>query len=130
VRDVGEGGSTRLIVCEPDDPTARLVITLDVLCVNESFQPDALIGASLASPAVEWSMSVRGRIRLDEPFTGVNVPPHSITPVRLRFFLNRTAQAGQRGYGDIPIWSEDPLPDLILTVVTVRQRRGPLASRS
>ena len=44
VRDVGEGGRTRLLVCEPANPAAQLVITLDGLCVNHSFQPDALIG--------------------------------------------------------------------------------------
>jgi hypothetical protein len=61
---------------------------------------------------------------------GVNVAPHSVTPVRVRFFVRKVADAGQRGYGDVPVWSEDSLPDLVLTVTTVRRRRGLFASRS
>ncbi|MGY1684990.1 hypothetical protein ACI8AK_05310 [Geodermatophilus sp. SYSU D00867] len=130
VRNLGEGGATDLIVCDPDDPLAQLVITLDILCVNHSFQPDALIRARLTAPSVEWRMPVSGRIRLDEAFTGVNVAPHSVTPVRLRFFVSKVAGAAQAGFGHIPVWSEDSLPDLVLAVTTVRQRRGLFPSRS
>jgi hypothetical protein len=111
VRNKGAKGQVRLVVSEPDDPEAMLVITLDLACVNRSYQPDGLVAAKLSAPNIGWTTPVRGRIRADEAFTGLNVEAHSVRPVRLRFFLNRMSHGSEPGFGSLPLWSEDPLPE-------------------
>lgn len=125
VEDVGEGGSTRLIVCEPANPNAQLVITLQLLCLNRSYQSDGVVSAELLAPQLGWTAPVRGRVRADEPFSGLNVGAHSIESIRLRFFIFKTSHDGSRGYGELPLWSEDPIPDLELRVEAVHRSARP-----
>jgi hypothetical protein len=120
VRNDGMGGSPRFIVCDPGDPNAELVITLDLLCVNHSYQRDGLIAAELSLENLQDRIA--GRVRADEPFLGMNVDAHSIQHVRLRYFVHKQSQGSHRGYADEPLWSEDPLPNMTLAVETVRQR--------
>jgi hypothetical protein len=120
VTDEGSGGSPRFIVCDPWDDRAQLVITLDLLCVNHSYQRDGLVSAKLSFKT--FLDEIPGRVRADEAFLGMNVDGHSIEHVRLRFFLQRQSQGATRGYNDVPLWSEEPLPDMALAISTVRQR--------
>ena len=121
VEDVGERGSTRLVVCEPTNPNAQLVITLQLLCLNRSYQSDGVVAAELSAPNIGWTAPVRGRVRADEPFSGLNVGAHSIESIRLRFFIFKMSHDGSRGYGEFPLWTEDPLPDLSLRVEAVHR---------
>jgi len=120
VRNDGVGGSPRFIVCDPGDPNAELVLTLDLLCVNHSYQRDGLIAAELSFENLQDR--IPGRVRADEPFLGMNVDAHSIQHVRLRYFVHKQSKGSHRGYADQPLWSEDPLPNITLAVETVRQR--------
>ena len=130
VKDIGVGGATTLIVCEPADPAAQLVVTLQLLCLNRSYQADGVVAADLSAPDLGWTAPVRGRLRADEPFSGLNVGAHSIESVRLRFFIFRASHDGSRGYGDLPLWSEDAIPDLQLRIETVHRPQRSLRAAS
>jgi hypothetical protein len=106
-RDLHDG-QPRFLVCEPTDPAALLVITLDLLVVNKSYQADGLVSVQLSSPAAGWSSGLRGRERADEPFRGLNVDAHSIAPARLRFFLHRDSRGQEPGFGPAVVRRRSP----------------------
>jgi hypothetical protein len=121
VRDIGGvGGGSALYTASFLHHDSILVVTLDLGCINKGYQADGLLSAALLAPGLGWAAPVFGRVRLDEAFNGLNVPSHSIAAVRLRFFLRKESHGGRPGFGMLPLWSAESLPDLTLKIETVR----------
>jgi hypothetical protein len=73
------------VVTEPADAQIW-VVTIDLAVINPGYRPDALLSVAITGGFI--TEPVRARTRADEAFRGITVGPHSIEPVRARFFLS------------------------------------------
>jgi hypothetical protein len=90
-------------VTEPQE-AIELVLTVQLIIINSSASYDAITDVSLNLGA----SGVPARVRADEAFTGVNIPPRQSVAQRVRFFLPR---AGDPSRDQVDVLVPDSLWD-------------------